>query len=398
MPDLKELPMTRFATPQLKPRSTADEAARQDFVSGLRSHVLNRMATSLTTHYERDVRPRLAALPADGEDVHKALRGDNYFRFYSAMRVAAQEMVWESVREPIERDRARLNAAAAELVARRPAGGALVLDPGLAVPRYVDAIDIHLMPGNYHGGDDLAAGALYENGLSVFSFGLMGETLDDIGRSVALWLQTAHPAFAPLRILDLGCTVGHQTLPWKDAYPDAEVTGIDVAAPCLRYAHARAEAMGRKVVFRQMDASRLDFPDASFDLVFSSMFLHELPAKTIAAVLAEARRVLAPGGLMLHYELPPNSALAPFDAFYLDWDSHYNQEPWYKGFRDQDLAALCRDAGFASEDYFDAVAPSIGWYGEAAVIDAVTHARETGSARTGRLADGVQWFMFGAWA
>jgi hypothetical protein len=133
MPDLKELPMTRFATPQLKPRSTADEAARQDFVSDPRSHVLNRMATSLTTHYERDVRPRLAALPADGEDVHKALRGDNYFRFYSAMRVAAQEMVWESVREPIERDRARLIAAAAELVARRPAGR-LCLTPGLPCP------------------------------------------------------------------------------------------------------------------------------------------------------------------------------------------------------------------------------------------------------------------------
>ena len=35
-------------------------------------------------------------------------------------------------------------------------------------------------------------------------------------------------------ILDLGCTVGHSTLAWKERYPDAEVHGIDVGAPCVR--------------------------------------------------------------------------------------------------------------------------------------------------------------------
>ena len=33
-------------------------------------------------------------------------------------------------------------------------------------------------------------------------------------------------------------------------------------------------------------------------------------------------------------ELPPNDALGAYEAFYLDWDCFYNNEPYYKGFRD----------------------------------------------------------------
>ena len=226
---------------------------------------------------------------------------------------------------------------AAKLGRAGKARGSLTLDPALEVPRSVSAIDVHLMAGNYDGeyeDGDLAAGALYDNGLAVFSFGLMGQNLDDIGQSIAGFIKLKHPGLKPRRILDLGCTIGHNTGSWKDHFPEAEVTGIDVAAPCLRYAHARAEAQGRALHFRQMDAQALDFPDASFDVVFSSMFLHEVPRKGIEKVMAEAYRVLKPGGLMLHMELPPNSQLSPYDAFYLDWDGAYNNEPFYKPFRD----------------------------------------------------------------
>ena len=61
-----------------------------------------------------------------------------------------------------------------------------------------------------------------------------------------------------------------------------------------------------------------------FDVVFSSMFLHELPLKDIRAYLAEAHRVLKPGGILLTMELPPNNRMEPYDRFYLDWD-YYNK-------------------------------------------------------------------------
>jgi SAM-dependent methyltransferase len=389
--------MTRLVTHDLAVRPTRNERAAQDFTSSLRGHVLNTMAASLKTRWEERIAPALETPAEDGLAVHKALREDLYFRFYSSLRIGAQEMVWASVSDAVGRDAERLRAVAAALPS---VGGSLTLDPALPIPRSVSDIDVHLMPGSYTaeaGPDDLAAGAVYENGLSVFSFGLMGKNLDDIGESSAFWLRHAHAEFAPKDILDLGCSVGHQTLPWKRAYPEARVTGVDVAAPCLRYADGRARAQGVAANFLQANATALPFPDASFDLVYSSMFLHELPLKDIKAVFAEARRLLRPGGLMLHYELPPNNQLPVYDGFYLDWDCWYNAEPYYKAFRDQDPAKLCAEAGFPAAGYVQTVVPSLGWYGEDAVAAAIAGPATPGG-NTGRLADGVQWFVFGNWA
>lgn len=388
--------MTRLVTHDLKLAPTPDEVAAQDFVAALRNHILNPMAAALKSRFEADVAPGLPA-EASGRDVHAAMRGLPLFRFYSAARVKAQDMVWASVRETVARERGSLARRFRALAAARPAGGTLTLDPGLQIPKNVAALDVHRMPGNYHldgGADDLAAGALYENGLSVFSFGLMGETLDDIGQSIALWLRHRLPGFAPGAILDLGCSVGHQTLPWKRAFPAARVTGVDVAPACLRYAHARAEALGIEAHFLQADARRVPLPDASLDLVFSSMFLHELPKADIRAVFREAHRLLKPGGLMLHYELPPNAALSAYDGFYLDWDSDYNSEPYYRGYRDLVPAEETARAGFAG--FFEASVPSLGWYGADAVVEAARADGAEGSDRLGRLADGVTWYCYGA--
>ena len=387
--------MTRLVTHDLAVRPTRDELAAQDFTSSLRGHVLNHMAAVMKTRFEAEIAPRLPEPATTGRAVHAALKPDTYFRFYTALRIGAQEMVWSSVNAAVRRDAPRLAETARVLAAK--GGGSLTLDPALAVPRNVGAIDVHHMPGSYSaesGGDDLTAGATYENGLSVFSFGLMGRNLDDIGESCAFWLRHAHPDFAPAAILDLGCSVGHQTLPWKRAYPQARVTGIDVAAPCLRYAHGRAQSQGVDAHFVQADATALPYADASFDLVYSSMFLHELPLKDIGKVFAEARRVLRPGGLLLHYELPPNSQLSAYDGFYLDWDCWYNNEPFYKTYRDQEPATLCAAAGFAADGFFQTVVPSLAWYGADAAAAALAGPAHIGG-NTGRLADGVQWFVYG---
>ena len=386
----------------LRLKKTRDEKARMNFVSGLRSYVLNDMANGMRAVYDAQVQPafarRTGRTPHDGPEVHRAMRENEIFRFYSALRVTAQDMVYQVVRVPLERQRDAMNAHARQLAAN--ARGSLQLDPALEVPRSVSAIDVHLMPGNYDGEsgeDDLAAGSVYDNGLAVFSFGLMGQNLDDLGQSISRFIHAKYPQFRPQRILDLGCTIGHNTGAWADTYPQAHVTGIDVAAPCLRYAHARAEAQGRAVHFRQMNAEALDVPSESLDVVFSSMFLHEVPRKGIERVFAEAYRVLKPGGLMLHMELPPNSQLSPYESFYLDWDSFYNNEPYYKPFRDLVPEALCARAGFSPEKYVQFVVPSIGWYGEKVWSEALTMQDQVDSDKTGRLAEGIRWYCFGAW-
>jgi ubiquinone/menaquinone biosynthesis C-methylase UbiE len=386
---------------EMRPELHADERARQNFVAGLRSFVLGDLADDMRFAYDHRVRPAFerknSRAPATGPEVHRAMRGDPMFQVYSALRVNAQRMVWDSVIPVVEREKPRIVRAASAV----RTNGSLTINPDLPIPRNVSAIDVHLMPGSYSkedGPDDLTAGATYDQGLTVFSFGLMGENLDDIGRSMAHYIRRRYPDFHPRAILDTGCTIGHNTAPWAWTYPEAEVHAIDVAAPGLRYGHARAAMQGAPIHFHQMNADALDFPDESFDVVFSSMFLHELSLKTIDRAFAEMRRVLRPGGLMLHMELPPNGQMSAYDGFYLDWDCYYNDEPFYKAFRDQDPKALCVKAGFAADDYIQFVVPSLGFYGEPAVdaaIDAAMGAVD--SDKTGRLTAGVQWFGFGAW-
>lgn len=346
-------------------------------------------------------------VPAGGwsaERVHQAMRSRDSFRFYSALRTGSQDLLYQTVRGPIERSSAALVNEATRLArrgARSGAGGSLTLDPRLPVPRSVSAIDIHLMPGSYHteyGADDLTMGAVYEQRLAISTFGVFGPNLDDIGQSIARFMRLRHPRWRPQRILDLGCTVGHNTGAWKDVFPAAEVHGIDVSAPCLRYAHARARLQRRAIHYRQMNAENLDYADGSFDLVFSSMFLHELPRRSLARVFREAHRVLRPGGLMLHMELPPATQLSPYDSFQLDWDGHYNNEPFYRTFRACDPRQLVIEAGFASQRYVQHVVPSWSALGPAA-WRRVARAEEPAvdSPQTGRLARGVRWFCFGAW-
>ncbi len=385
----------------MRAEATPEDAARGRFVSGIRSLILNDLAADLRSAYDRRAAPAFAKEhghePASSREAHLALRGDPAFNIYSAMRVQAQKMVWASVAEGVEREAERLNAAAAAVA---DAPGSLTLDPALDVPRNVHAIDVHLMPGSYvRGADSLEAGAVYDRGLAVFSMGLMGANLDDIGLSMSQYIKQRFPDFAPQRILDTGCTIGHNTLPWKQAYPEAEVIAIDAAPGPLAYGSARARMQGQSVHFRQMCADDLAFEDASFDIVWSSMFLHELSKKQRAKCFEEAWRVLKPGGLMVHMELPPNDQMGAFDGFYLDWDSYYNNEPYYKGYRDEVPRQLCTRAGFDAESFFEFVVPSIGIYGDAAVTEAARgdRAEDVGQKTTGRLAEGVMWYGFGAW-
>ena len=384
----------------MKPQSTPDEIARGRFVSGIRGLILNDLAADMKDAYDRRAAPAFRKAhghaPETSREAHQALRGDPAFNIYSAMRVQAQKMVWASVPDSVEREAGRLAAEAA----KAQGAGSLTLDPALDVPRNVHAIDVHLMPGSYtRGADSLEAGAVYDRGLAVFSMGLMGANLDDIGLSMSQYVRQRFPDFAPSRILDTGCMVGHNTLPWKQAYPEAEVIAIDAAPGPLAYASARASMQGHDVHFRQMCADKLAFEDESFDVVSSSMFLHELSKKQRAKCFDEAYRVLRPGGLMVHMELPPNAQMGAFEGFYLDWDSYYNNEPYYKGYRDEVPRDVCARAGFAQADFFEFVVPSIGIYGAQAVTDAARgdRAEGVGQQTTGRLAEGVVWYGFGAW-
>ena len=371
-----------------------DQRARERFTSSMRAWVLTDLAAQMQADYVQ-ASAETNDSHESGEAVHEFLKERGLFKWYSSLRCATQELVWQSVLRAIESDPDSVQNISAAATPKH--GGSLVLDDSIDLPDYIDTMDVHLMPGNYQGGHSQGAeaGVVYDNGLDVFSFGVMGKNLDDIGHSMANFTRLKWPELNPKLVVDVGCTIGHNTVPWKQTFPEAEVHGLDAASPCLQYGHARAEAMGVPIAFKQALCDALPYSDNSVDVVFSSMFLHELPTPIIKAFFNEAHRVLKPGGVLINMELPPNDALGAYDAFYLDWDCFYNNEPFYKDFRDLSYSGLCSDAGFAKQDFFQATMPRFTYVSEAEFAQA-SGAEATFDADTGRLSDTITWYAFGA--
>lgn len=84
-------------------------------------------------------------------------------------------------------------------------------------------------------------------------------------------------------------------------YPDeVRLVGIDLSPEMLALARRRADQLGRDVDLRPADAQTLPFPDRSFDTVVATLSLCTIPDER--AAIAEARRVLRPGGRLLLLE------------------------------------------------------------------------------------------------
>lgn len=359
---------------------THDEAARTEFVQSFKVHLATQVMPGNRTVYEKSVRPAFerehGRAPENRRDVRSVMNSNPYYRMWGSLQRSSQEMLWDSVGETVARDAARLNKIARSngngagkangrargktngkangkirgTKARGKKRGSLTLNASLKMPRYLDAVDIHCMPGNYDGRGargDVSAGALYDRGVYYYAMSSLGPVNDAMGRRMIAYLERGYPGLAPKRILDMGCTVGNSTLPYAAAFPGAEVHAIDVAESVLRYAHVRLDSLGAPVHLSQQNAEHTNFPDGHFDLVVSHILLHELSNTAIRNIMRESHRLLAPGGVTAHADLPLFQGLAPYDAFILDWDALNNNEPFWTTLREMDPVALMTGAGFA---------------------------------------------------
>ena len=100
----------------------------------------------------------------------------------------------------------------------------------------------------------------------------------------------------PRAILDVGCGTGQLLRRLAARFPAAELVGADAAAGMIEQAQAAVPA-DLPVRFVQAFAEELPFPDASFDLVTSTVSFHHWADQRRG--LGEVRRVLAPGGLFV---------------------------------------------------------------------------------------------------
>ena len=103
----------------------------------------------------------------------------------------------------------------------------------------------------------------------------------------------------PQRILDLGCGTGSSTLLLKQAFPNANVTGLDISPQMLTMAKHKAKRMGLAIDWYQGLAEATQFADREFDLIAIAFLFHETPVEVAQSVLRECERLLEPGGQLV---------------------------------------------------------------------------------------------------
>ncbi len=167
-------------------------------------------------------------------------------------------------------------------------------------------------------------------------------------------LRASNP---PLRIVDLGCGPGVSTFAIADeraAFGDT-IVGLDFAIGMLRDARRRAGEVGTRgasqIGWLQGDAARLPFGDGAIDVLTGHSFLYLLPDR--AGALAEALRVLKPGGRLILME--PNRTPSLGAALKVGRDPRFllSMILWrpfsrlYGRFSLESLAETLRAAGFS---------------------------------------------------
>ncbi len=377
------------------PHGTHDETARFNFLANLNKHLALTLGPGNKLAYERRALPAFKAEhhrePKDRHEVRRALSRDPYHRFWSALKRNTMEMRQQNGRSMVFRQLKSLMDKVQTLNEAQPT---LQLDAAIDQPRYQRAVDIHCMPGSYHTEyveADISAGANYDCGIFVTTGGALGRYSDGGGQALVEWIRRERPGWVPQRVLDIGCTIGHNAMPIAAAFPETAVIALDTAAPVLRYGHARAQSLGIKNIhFVQANAEDLSrYPDDYFDWVQTTMYLHETSGKALPKILSEVHRVLAPGGLMLHLEQPQYKPDMPlFEQAMRDWDAYNNNEPFWSSMHEVDMHKALADAGFTRSELFETKVR--------AVVDrSIFPAAESdGQEDFGRAA---VWEAFGAW-
>jgi SAM-dependent methyltransferase len=136
----------------------------------------------------------------------------------------------------------------------------------------------------------------YEAAADALLGGLYRRMADDLAAAVE--------GIAAPKVLEIGPGPGALAVELARRVPDLRLTGLDVDPAMVELARARArrEGLAARLAFVVGDVAAVPFPDASFDLVTSSLSAHHWPDGR--AAFGEIRRVLRPGGRAIVYDLP----------------------------------------------------------------------------------------------
>jgi ArsR family transcriptional regulator len=155
------------------------------------------------------------------------------------------------------------------------------------------------------------------------------------GRSWAAWARGLGMLLPECDVADLGCGEGYLAI--EMAHGARQVIAVDRSTDVLTGARELARRRHVKnVTWKRGELEQLPIEDASVDVALLSQALHH--AEDPARAVAEAHRILRPGGRVLVLDLRAHDQT---------WVKEKLGDRWL-GFADDQLAALLKDAGFSN--------------------------------------------------
>ena len=126
------------------------------------------------------------------------------------------------------------------------------------------------------------------------------------------------------RVLDLGCGPGSLTLQFLEAFPKAEIIGIDLDPTLLLLGRAQLTKFGERANLIEADlreSSWLQSVSVPFDAVISATALHWLASEQLATLYGHVAQVLRPGGIFLNAD----HVGSDFSLIQQTWEQHRDE-------------------------------------------------------------------------
>lgn len=99
-------------------------------------------------------------------------------------------------------------------------------------------------------------------------------------------------------ILDLGCGTGNLTILINKFFPDANIIGVDISEEALKICSQRINS--DTFITKHIDLKDIDYPEHSFDMVFSSLALHHLNDVQKEELIKKVHKFLKPEGYFIY--------------------------------------------------------------------------------------------------
>ena len=323
-----------------------DLESHDDFLTSFRTFVngdLTRLASKRAHDIleEKGLDPRA---PMDRKEALDLLSKDPVIATRFRAWTSTQKMTWKNF---VDEFHANGDKYLAEMEATDNAGpGTLELNPGIE-PEYTKH-EVHMQPGGYVG--DPFAGHIYHYGTNNFHMGRNDQ--DEAKRRMARAVPMPEDSQVN-RVLEQGCSIGQTTMGLKERFPNAEVWGIDVGGPMVRYGHMRAVDLGVDINLAQRLAEDSKFQDGYFDIVMSNILHHEVTLEVSKKIVREAFRVLRPGGVYYPVDFYTggmgggmSKPSTGWEQVRWWWTHRWNQEPWYYEYVELDFPGEMEKAGF----------------------------------------------------